>query len=197
MTASPSSLPLSPSRLGALLMLGSLAVHELAYRLGHGEGAEEALRAHGHAYLTVVGPLAVVLAGLVLGGGIARWASGRSTTVEGRWRLTSLWPVLALALGAIFSVQELLEGMLAGGHPSGVGALTAGGGGIAFAAAAGIGHVLALVVELAGRVTSDAPRAPDPVLMPTGEWLLWLLPASPLPAAVRSRASARGPPLPA
>lgn len=190
-------IPLSPSRLGALLMLGSLAVHELGYRLGHGEGAEEALRAHGHAYLTVVGPLVVVLAGLVLGRGIARWASGRPTTVEGRWRLTSLWPVLALALGAIFSVQELLEGVVASGHPSGVGAVSAGGGLIAFAAAAAIGLVLALVVRLAGRVASDPPRAPDPVLMPTGDWLVWPLPASPLLTAVRSRASARGPPLPA
>lgn len=190
-------IPLSPSRLGALLMLGSLAVHELAYRLGHGEGAEEALRAHGHAYLSVVSPLVVVLAGLVLGRGIARWASGRSTTVEGRWRLTSLWPVLGLALGAIFSVQELLEGLLVAGHPSGVGAVTAGGGWIAFAAAAAVGHVLALVVGLAGRVTSDPPRAPDPVLMSAGEWLVWALPASPLLTAVRWRARARGPPLPA
>lgn len=186
---------MSLPRLGALLVLGALAVHELRYRLGYGEGAEEALHAHGHGYLTVVGPLVIVLAGLGLGRGIARWASGRSITVEGRWRMTSLWLVLALALAAVFCVQELLEGLVAPGHPSGVAALTAGGGSIAFAAAAATGLVLALVVALAGRVASARPRVAGLVVAVSGEWLVWPLPASPVLTAVRCRASARGPPL--
>ena len=189
--------PMSPSSLAALLVLGALAVHELRYRLGYGEGAEEAVHAHGHAYLTVVGPLAILVAGLVLGRGLARWASGRPTTVEGRWRMTSLWLVLALALAAVFSVQELLEGLVAPGHPSGVAALTAGGGSIAFAAAAATGLVLALVVTLARRVASARPRVAGLVLILSGEWRVWPLPASPLLTTVRCRASARGPPLPA
>lgn len=119
---------LSSSGIGALLALGALGVHELRYRVGFGEAAQEALRAHGHDYLTVGGPLVGVLAALVLGRGVALWAGGRSAPVDARWRLTALWPALALALAAIFSVQELLEGVLASGHPSGVAAVLAGGG---------------------------------------------------------------------
>jgi len=188
---------MSPSRLGALLVLGALAVHELRYRVGYGEGAEEALRAHGHGYLAVAGPLVAALAGLVLARGVARWASGRPATVDDRRRLTSLWPLLTLALGAIFSVQELVEGVVAAGHPSGVAALTAGGGSIAFAAAAATGFALALVVSLAGRLASARPRVERPVPALRGEWLVWALPAGPLPGAVRGRAGARGPPSPA
>lgn len=187
---------LSSSRIGALLALGALGVHELRYRVGFGEAAQEVLRAHGHDYLTVGGPLVGVLAALVLGRGVALWAGGRSAPVDARWRLTALWPALALALAAIFSVQELLEGVLASGHPSGVAAVLAGGGWVAFAAAGAIGSVLALVVRFAERIASDRPCAPLPDPSTPGESTLWCLPTGPGTPPVRSPASARGPPLP-
>lgn len=187
---------LPASRLGALLAVGALAVHELRYRLAFGGAAEETLHAHGHGYLAVAGLLVAVVAALILGRGVALWAGGRSAPVDVGWRIGRLWPALALALAAIFSVQELLEGLLAGGHPSGIGAVTAGGGWIGFVAAGAVAHGLALSLRLAAWAGNPL-RAPRSALSPDVGWTAGRRrPVSP-PCAVHSPASARGPPLPA
>jgi len=188
---------LSSFSLGALLALSALGVHELRYRMGFGEAAAQMLSAHGHGYLMAVGPLVGVWAALVLGCGVKRWASGRSAPADARWRLAVLWPALSFALAAIFSVQELIEGAVSSGHPSGVAAVVAGGGWIAFVVAIAIGLALALVLRFGQHLAVERLRAARPSHPSGTARLVWCGPSGPAIAALRSPASARGPPLPA
>jgi hypothetical protein len=138
-------------RAGALLGAGSLAVHELRYLVGYGGEAGRMLAAHGHSYLALAATLAVLLLLVALAGFLARVARGgdRQTPAD---RTRRLAPAAAAALFAIYSVQELLEGLVAPGHPGGFAGVYGNGGWTAVLFAAVIGLVIALLLRGADAV---------------------------------------------
>lgn len=150
-------MPEQPStlRAAALIAASALALHELRYLIGYG-GSSGALAGQSHAYLPVAG--AIVAAVLALA--VAQLVRGlRSGGTDGRttslWRA---WGLCTLALLVVFCGQELAEGLLAGGHPSGVEALTADGGAWAVPLALGLGLFVALVLRRAGAALAAAAR---------------------------------------
>jgi hypothetical protein len=150
------------ARAVALLTLGALALHELRYSLAFGEAAPNALHQHGHDYLIVLAPALVALAvALVAVATIARAAALRGDPTRGGVMRRAL--LFGAALLAVYSAQELTEGTLAAGHPSGTDAMIANGGWIAAPLALLLGLATALVARLLDRVeeqlASASPRA--------------------------------------
>jgi plasmid stabilization system protein ParE len=105
-------------RAAAILALGALAIHQLSYLLAHGDEAGRALALHGHGYLTTLGPALAAAAVALLA---ATLASAALPPHAGRSRRETCFELravaLALAVFAIFFVQELAEGLLSPGHP--------------------------------------------------------------------------------
>jgi hypothetical protein len=168
----------------ALLPVAAWAVHQLRYRLAFGGHADHELIAQGHGYLGSVTPILVLVAALVAGELIARLARARRG--EGGWARSPSFARLAAAAAAslvlIYTGQELLEGLLATGHPGGLAGVFGGGGWWSLPLALLLGAVIALVlrvadvaVALVARARSldrarPAPRpaqpAPRPVFLP-------------------------------
>jgi hypothetical protein len=130
----------------APLVPAAFAVHQLRYLLAYGSGAGSELGRSGHAYLHSVVPwMAAVAAlgcGLMLhraGRACARYASPAACSAS----FLALWLGCALALVAIFTCQELLEGVWATGHPVGLAGVFGYGGWWALPAAGCLGLVLA------------------------------------------------------
>jgi len=129
----------------ALLGVGALAVHELRYLIGYGDGAGSALAAHGHSYLGLVTSLAVLLLLVALAAFIARLVRGGARRAAGA-QMRRVAPAAAGALFAIYSVQELVEGLVAPGHPGGFAGVYGHGGWTAVLFAAAIGLVVAALL---------------------------------------------------
>jgi hypothetical protein len=154
------------ARAVALLTLGALALHQLRYSLVFGDAAPNALHHHGHDYLIVLAPALVALAvALAVAGTIARAAALRGGPTE-RGGVMRRALLFGAALLAVYSAQELTEGTLAAGHPSGTDAMIANGGWIAVPLALLLGLATALVARLLERVeeqlASASPRASLP-----------------------------------
>jgi len=184
-----------------LLPAATLAVHQLRYVLAFGNDAGLVLARQGHAYLQSLVPWIVLL--LATGVGAFLWALGRALAGQRslpRYSLSlaALWILCATALTLLYVTQELLEGVLATGHPAGFAGVFGYGGWWAIPAALCIGLVLATIFhgarwvldEVAERrrarsvpaLVADAqPRRPTVLLLPR---------LSPLAAG----ASGRGPP---
>jgi len=152
----------------ALLAAASIAVHDLRYLLAFGDDAGHVLADQGHAYMATLSPLVgglltIGFARLVLGA-----AAGASGAPVSRIRARRVWPLAALALLTIFSVQELLEGMFATGHPSGWSGVFGHGGWLAIALSLALGGVVALAMRVAKRLEAGAPivRAPRWIAAP-------------------------------
>jgi hypothetical protein len=160
---------LLPLRAGALLTSAALALHELRYLVAYGHHSQRALAEQGHAYLGVVHALAGALLAVAAGAFLARVAHARQTGAGEATppRFAALWLGAAAALVAIYSGQELLEGLLASGHPAGLGALTAHGGFVVLplalllggAVALGLRGASALVSAMARRARRSRPRS--------------------------------------
>jgi hypothetical protein len=162
----PGALP----RSAALIALAALAVHQLRYRLAFGADAGEELAHDGHAYLAQALPVLVAFALAVLAAGILRAVLRRDASSGPLTRSFAGRAVLyALMILAVFSAQELFEGALFAGHPSGLAAVLAAGGWLALplalvagaAAALLDGGLVALGSLLAVR-TDPAPRPRAP-----------------------------------
>jgi hypothetical protein len=87
------------------------------------------LERQGHAYLHSLLPWIVLLAAAAVGSFL--WALGRAfagqrTIPRYAMSLGLLWMLCTACLLVIFVAQELLEGLLAGGHPAGLAALCVG-----------------------------------------------------------------------
>ena len=145
-------------RAGALLGLGALSVHELRYLVGYGQGAGRALSAHGHSYLTLATTLVVLGCILALGVFLAAIARGDGAGSRRGSTLVRVSVCAAVALIAIYSFQELLEGLVAGGHPSGVAGVWGAGGWSAVPIASAIGVVIALLLRGAEAVLAHFGR---------------------------------------
>jgi protein-S-isoprenylcysteine O-methyltransferase Ste14 len=185
---------------GALLLPAAFAVHQLRYLLAFGAGTDTELERTGHSYLHSVVPWLILLLALAAGGFLRALgrAFSRQTTVR-RYSLSfvALWVACTGALVAIFAAQELLEGVFATGHPTGLPGIFGYGGWWAVPAAACIGVVLAacfhgarwIVEAVACRAARDrALRSPAPNAAPASQ------PFRLTPDPLLSGWSPRGPP---
>jgi len=150
-------------RWSALLGAGALVVHELQYRVSFGAGAEAALIAHGHAYLSWALALVSVLTALaavrllaeVGGARRGRPASARRAPAS----LWHRWIWSSAALATIYLLQESLEGLLAAGHPGVVHAVGSHYGWLALLVAVALGALIACLMRGADAIVALARRA--------------------------------------
>jgi hypothetical protein len=141
--------------LAALVAVAALVLHELRYLIGYGGVASEALASQGHGYLPAASSGVLLL--FTLGVGQALLAvrrALRSATASPAPPFGVLWLASICALLMIYCGQELLEGVLSPGHPSGFAALAADGGWSALPLAAGLGLLVA--VALRGVAAAEA-----------------------------------------
>ena len=131
----------------ALLGAAALAVHELRYLAGWGAGAEHALASHGHSYLDSATPAVLLLLTVSLGAFLARLARGGGPYGGRRLGFWRLWLLASLALLAIYTSQELIEGALTPGHPSGLDGVFGTGGWTAVPLAGLFGALVALLLR--------------------------------------------------
>jgi hypothetical protein len=131
-------------RLAALLAVGAAALHQLRYLVVFGSSSSGELAREGHGYLVDLLP---ALAVLVFSAALATVVRGTEGAASARSPLTRRIAVFAGALLTIYTGQELLEGILAAGHPAGPGALLAGGGWVALPLALAIGALAALLAR--------------------------------------------------
>jgi hypothetical protein len=181
-----------------LLPAAALAVHELRYRLAYGDEAGQVLAAEGHGYVNSVAPWLVLLLAVGLGAflvRVARVAAGRRDSAPRR-SFVGLWLLAATSLFAIYGVQELLEGMFATGHPSGLAGVVGSGGWWALGASLVLGAVVAALLRFASAVVAVAARLGVQPVRRSGRSLL----ARPVTVALASRgvlagaAAGRAPP---
>jgi len=127
-------------RLASILAVGAFGLHQLRYLIAVGGSSA----VEGHRYMSdLLPPLAV----LVLAGVLATLIRGTEGAAPERMPLLRRIPVFAAALLAIFVGQELLEGLMASGHPAGPGAVFADGGWIAAPLALVIGAMAAVLAR--------------------------------------------------
>jgi hypothetical protein len=161
----------------AVVPIAALAVHQLRYLLAYGSAAGPELQRQGHNYLNSVVPWLVLALALAVGGflsALGRAFAGRTTLPGYASSLAALWLTCSAALLAIYCAQELLEGLVAVGHPAGLAGVFGYGGWWSIPAALSVGLVLAallhgarwLLREVAVRRSPRRSRAPIPRLAP-------------------------------
>jgi hypothetical protein len=100
-----------------------LTVHQLRFVLAFGGSSGEELEKEGHQYLgALAAPIAMSVA-IVVGLFFARlasaWREGERTDDTPQHSFLRLALLIGASLLALYSCQELLEGMLSNGHPEG------------------------------------------------------------------------------
>jgi hypothetical protein len=109
-----------------------LTVHQLRFLLAFGGGSGQELEKEGHQYLSALAaPIAMsvaIVAGLFLARLASAWRDGAEEEGAPRRGFLRLALLVGAALLAIYSCQELLEGMLSSGHPGGFEGVFGGGG---------------------------------------------------------------------
>jgi hypothetical protein len=133
-----------------LLPPAALAVHQLRFALAFGGGAGIELRRTGHDYLHSLAPWLVLLIALAAGSFLRRAGralSGHTSPSRFTVSLAALWALCSATLLAIYVAQELLEALLAAGHPAGLAGVFAYGGWWSLPAAACVGLVLAVALH--------------------------------------------------
>lgn len=144
-----------------LLPAAALLVHQLRYWLAYGSQASNQLAYQGHAYLGSLVPWVVMLAAGGLGCFVSRLARARRVGGdEGRLRpFLRLWATTGGGLVAVYSLQELLEGFFAQGHPGGLAGIFGHGGWWAVPAAAVISLAVVSLLRVAGKLVRLAVRS--------------------------------------
>jgi hypothetical protein len=152
---------------GALLAPAAFGVHALRYLLAYGGSAGLELQRSGHSYLHSVVPWLIGLTAAACGCflvALGRTLRGHVSPARYTLSFTALWLLCSGCLVAIFTCQELLEGMFATGHAAGLAGVFGYGGWWAVPAAACIGLVLAACFHgarwalTAARARSMKPR---------------------------------------
>jgi hypothetical protein len=148
----------------------AMAVHQLRYQLAFGGGAGMELQRQGHAYLHSLVPWAVLGLGLAVGAflsAVGRALAGQTSASRYGISLLGLWLICSACLITIYAGQELLEGLVATGHPAGVAGVFGYGGWWAVPAAVCVGLVLAALLHGARWVLEEvAGRRGRPALRP-------------------------------
>jgi hypothetical protein len=141
----------------------------------------------------------VLLLGLAFGVFFVRVAGAVAGRTETRPRrsFAALWLLATMSLVAIYAVQELLEGVFAAGHPSGLTGLFGNGGWWSFAPAVVLGAAVAGLLRVASAVVAAAVRvARAPRRWPAAVPSLRPRSAAPrLRGVLASAAAGRAPPL--
>ena len=135
---------------GAVVPAAAIAVHQLRYWLAFGSNAGIELQRQGHSYLHSVAPWIVVALAWAVGAflsALGRAMHGQTSVPRYGLSLVALWAICATSLVAIYSGQELLEGVLATGHPAGLVGIFGYGGWWAIPAAVCVGLVLAALLH--------------------------------------------------
>jgi hypothetical protein len=134
----------------AVVPAAAIAVHQLRYWLAFGSTAGVELQRQGHSYLHSVAPWIVV----ALAWGVGAFLSALGLAMRGQTSvpryglsLVALWVICAVSLVVIYTGQELLEGLLATGHPAGLVGVFGYGGWWAIPAAVCVGLVLAALLH--------------------------------------------------
>ena len=186
---------------GFLLMpAAAFAVHQLRFRLAYGAEASQVLAAQGHSYMTSFAPWLVLGLALALGAFVLRVARAAGGRPDGRpdahprRSFAGLWALSSASLVAIYTAQELVEGLFAAGHPGGMNGVFGHGGWWAVVLAIGVGAALAgllriacAVVVLARRLAARRPSVSLPPLQPR-PLAVSLAPWPPLAGAAAGRA---------
>jgi hypothetical protein len=130
----------------ALMPAGAFAVHQLRYLLAFGGRAGVELQRQGHSYLHSVVPWIILGIALVVGAFVrelGRALGGRCSIPRYTVSFAALWLACAGCLVTIYVSQEMLEGLLATGHPAGLVGVFGYGGWWSIPAALCVGLVLA------------------------------------------------------
>ncbi|MBS1846427.1 MAG: hypothetical protein JST53_18620 [Actinobacteria bacterium] len=161
---------LSPRlRAAALMPAALLTVHQLRYLLAFGGGTGQELEKQGHQYLGALAvPIAMSVA-IVVGLFVARlasaWRGGDGDDAAPRRSFLRLALTIGAALLALYSCQELLEGMLSSGHPRGFEGVFGDGGWWAVPLSFASGLVIAAALRGArAAIRWAASRRPRPAL---------------------------------
>ena len=198
-------------RAAALMPAAVLTVHQARFMLAFGGSSGEELEKEGHQYLSALAaPIAMSVA-IVVGLFFARLASAwRDGAGEGdapsgaandpsSWRgFLHLTLLIAASLLALYSCQELLEGMLSNGHPEGFDGVFGDGGWWAAPLSLACGTVIAAALRGARaairwaasrhRALASSHGRPAPAPRPRRLTL-------PRPAPLAGAAAGRAPPL--
>lgn len=153
----------------ALMPAGAFAVHQLRYWLAFRGHAGAQLQAQGHSYLHSLAPWIVLLVAAAVGvflRSVGRALAGQRSLPRYTISFGALWLLCAASLLAIYAAQELLEGLLATGHPAGLVGVFGYGGWWSAPAALAVGLVLAaafhgarwVLEQVADRSRRSAPR---------------------------------------
>lgn len=145
----------------ALMPAAAIAVHQLRYWFAFGRRANAVLLAQGHAYLHSLTPWLVLLLATAVGGflaGVGEAMAGQRSLPRYTVSFAALWLLCAACLVAIYASQELLEGLLVGGHPAGLAGVFGYGGWWAVPAALSVGLVLAAVLHGARWALDEVAR---------------------------------------
>lgn len=185
----------------SLIPIASFAVHQLRYLLAYGSNASKDLAQQGHGYFDVLTPFVVIACGLALGVFLLQmagaWRTGQADERRPRG-LIQVWLVAAIGLLAIYTSQELIEGLLANGHPTGLFGAFGQGGLWAIPACLTIGLMLALAARATRTVVAlIARRRRQRASSPTSTPFDFPLPSSIAmrqPAPLAGLAAGRAPP---
>lgn len=146
----------------ALLMPpAAFAVHQLRYWLAYGGSAGVELQRTGHSYLHSLVPWIVLLIALAAGVflcALGRAFAGQRSLPRYTVSFAALWLICSACLVAVYVGQELLEGVLATGHPLGWVGVFGYGGWWSLPAAACVGLVLAAAFHGARWVLHEVAR---------------------------------------
>jgi len=151
---------ISTLRAAAVMTAAALGVHELRYLIGYGGDAGSTLSAQGHWYLAFAGVAAAgLLAAATVALIVAMTRAQRTGERDGEGLpFGVLWLSASIGLALIYCSQELLEGVLASGHPVGLAGVLSAGGWTAFPIALGFGLLVALLLRGADAVIASAGR---------------------------------------
>jgi hypothetical protein len=152
-----------PAGSGLLLIpAASLVVHQLRYTLAYGPRANAELAAQGHSYLYSLTPWFVFALGIGLALFLRRAAVALRTgeaALSSRRSSLAVWLLAWAGLVAIYAMQELLEELLASGHPGGVAGVFGHGGYWAVPVAAVVAGAVTLCLRVARAVLRVAAGA--------------------------------------
>jgi hypothetical protein len=181
---------------------GAFAVHQLRYWLAYHGLAAAQLQRQGHAYLHSLVPwivLALALSAGAFARALGRAFAGHRSLPRYTVSFTALWLTCSVCLVAIYTSQELLEGLFATGHPAGLAGVFGYGGWWAVPAALCVGLVLAAAYHGARWVVRAVAERRQAVVVRVRAVLRAAHPAPavllPRPVPLAAGWSGRGPPL--